>query len=154
MLDAKSAEIIIEMEVFYLTVFMKFISGWCGKVMEFNFSSPARIAQGQKTVADYLEFLSDLISVRRSVGLPCQLFNKLSLLPGVIVKPKVRVLTVAKSDERIKSMIKVNKELHDLGNGYNLFMFTKYEAFDIQKPERIFKQIWINGQGRKDSLLQ
>jgi len=67
---------------------------------------------------------------------------------------KVRVLTVTKSDERINNMIIVNKSLHNMGNGYNLFLFAKDNAIDIQIPERIFKQIWINGRGRKDSLLQ
>ena len=67
---------------------------------------------------------------------------------------KVRILTVTRSDERIKSMIKVNRDLHDLRNGYNLFLFAKNEAIDIQMPERIFKQIWINGRGRKICLLQ
>ena len=64
-----------------------------------------------------------------------------------------RVLTVTKSDERVKSMIKVNKELHELGNGYNLFLFARDEAIDIQMPKRVFKQIWISGQGRKENLL-
>jgi len=67
---------------------------------------------------------------------------------------KVRVLTVTKSDERIGNMIIVNKSLHNMGNGYNLFLFTRENDIDIQMPERIFKQIWINGRGRKDSLLQ
>jgi len=67
---------------------------------------------------------------------------------------KVRILTVTKSDERINNMIIVNKSLHNMGNGYNLFLFAKDNAIDIQTPERIFKQIWINGRGRKDSLLQ
>ena len=67
---------------------------------------------------------------------------------------KVRVLTVTKSDKRIKNMVKVNKDLHDLQNGYNLFLFAKDETINIQMPERILKRIWINGQGRKVSLLQ
>ena len=67
---------------------------------------------------------------------------------------KVRILTVTKSDERISNMIIVNKSLHNMGNGYNLFLFAKDNAIDIQTPERIFKQIWINGRGRKESLLQ
>jgi hypothetical protein len=66
---------------------------------------------------------------------------------------KVRVLTVTKSDERIRSMIRVNKELHDLGNGYNLFLFTIHDKINIQRPKRIFRQIWISGQGKKEDLL-
>ena len=67
---------------------------------------------------------------------------------------KVRVLTMTKSDERIKNMIKVNKNLHDLKNGYNLFLFAKDETINSQMAERIFKRIWKNGQGKKISLLQ
>ncbi len=67
---------------------------------------------------------------------------------------KVRILTVTKSDERINNMIIVNKSLHNMGNGYNLFLFARENDIDIQIPERIFKQIWINGRGRKDNLLQ
>jgi Replication-relaxation len=67
---------------------------------------------------------------------------------------KVRILTVTKSDERINNMIIVNKSLHNMGNGYNLFLFAKDNAIDIQTPKRIFKQIWINGRGKKDNLLQ
>jgi len=66
---------------------------------------------------------------------------------------KVRVLTVTKSDKRIKNMIKLNKDLHDLRNGYNLFLFARDETIKMQMPERIFERIWINGQGRKVSLL-
>jgi hypothetical protein len=67
---------------------------------------------------------------------------------------KVRVLTVTKSDERIKSMIKVNKDLHEKGNGYNLFLFTKNDLIDIDKPDKVFKRIWITGQRKKFTLLQ
>lgn len=67
---------------------------------------------------------------------------------------KVRVLTITKSDKRIKNMINVNKDLHDLRNGYNLFIFARDETINIQMPERTFKRIWKNGQGRKISLLQ
>jgi len=51
-------------------------------------------------------------------------------------------------------MIQVNKALHDMGNGYNLFLFTRDEAIDIQIPESVFKLIWRNGQGKIDSLLK
>jgi len=67
---------------------------------------------------------------------------------------KIRILTVTKSDERIKSMIQVNKDLHDMGKGYNLFLFTKNELINIDNPEKVFKQIWINGQGKKYTILK
>ena len=62
---------------------------------------------------------------------------------------KVRILTVTKSDDRIKSMIQVNKNLHDTGNGYNLFLFTKNELINIDKSVKLFGPIWINGRGKK-----
>lgn len=65
---------------------------------------------------------------------------------------KIRILTVTKSDERIKSMIQANKELHETGNGYNLFLFTKNELINIDKPGKLFGQIWINGRGIKTML--
>jgi len=65
---------------------------------------------------------------------------------------KVRILTVTKSDERIKNMVKVSKDLHHSGNGYGLFLFTVDENIEIHNPERVFDQIWISGQGRKSSL--
>ena len=67
---------------------------------------------------------------------------------------KVRILTVTKSDERIKSMIKVNKDLHDLRKGFNLFLFTQDTMIDIYKPERVFKKIWLSGQGKKCGLYK
>ena len=66
---------------------------------------------------------------------------------------KVRVLTVTKSEERIKNMIQVNKELHKIGHGYSLFLFAMSQNFEIQRLEKIFRQIWINGQGKNCSLL-
>jgi hypothetical protein len=67
---------------------------------------------------------------------------------------KIRILTVTKSDERIKNMIQINKDLHDKGYGYNLFLFAKNEFIDINKPDKIFKRIWITGQGEKITLVQ
>ena len=65
---------------------------------------------------------------------------------------KIRILTVTKSDDRIRSMIQVNKNLHGTGNGYNLFLFAKNELINIDKSEKLFGQIWINGQGKKTML--
>ena len=62
---------------------------------------------------------------------------------------KLRILTVTKSDDRIKNMIQVNKILHEKGNGYNLFLFTKNELINIEKSGNLFGQIWINGRGEK-----
>jgi len=67
---------------------------------------------------------------------------------------KVRILTVTKSEERIKNMIQVNKDLHDMGNGYNLFLFTRNGQIDIRRPDKIFRKIWVNGQGRNETLIE
>ena len=40
---------------------------------------------------------------------------------------------MTKSDERIKIMIKANKELHELGDGYALFWFAKDEDIDLKR---------------------
>ena len=67
---------------------------------------------------------------------------------------KVRILTVTKSDERINNMIKANRDLHHSGHGYGLFLFSHIEHIDIQKPGKLFKKIWIDGQGKHQSLLK
>ena len=67
---------------------------------------------------------------------------------------KIRILTVTKSDERIKNMIKVNKELNNQGKGLKLFLFAKKELFHIENPVNILKPIWIDGRGKRISLLQ
>jgi hypothetical protein len=36
-----------------------------------------------------------------------------------------------------------------MGNGYNLFLFAKNELINIDKSEKLFGQISINGQEKK-----
>ena len=66
---------------------------------------------------------------------------------------KVRILTVTKSDERIRNMIQVNKDLHSMRNRYNLFLFAKNEHIGIDRSDKVFKRIWIDGQGKKIGLF-
>jgi hypothetical protein len=49
-------------------------------------------------------------------------------------------------------MIQANKDLHDMGNGYNLFLFAENELINIDKSEKLLGPIWINGQGKKTML--
>ena len=67
---------------------------------------------------------------------------------------KVRIVTVTKSEERINNMIVANKELHQSGLGYGLFLFSHLENIDIQKPDKLFKKIWIDGQGKRQRLIE
>jgi len=67
---------------------------------------------------------------------------------------KVRILTVTKSEERISNMIQANRDLHHNGYGYGLFLFSHIEHIDIQNPGKLFRKIWIDGQGKHHSLLE
>ena len=67
---------------------------------------------------------------------------------------KVRILTVTQSDERINNMIAVNKELHHRGLGYGLFLFSHIEQIDILKSAKLFRKIWMDGQGKQHTLLE
>jgi len=67
---------------------------------------------------------------------------------------KVRILTVTKSDERIKNMIKVNKDLNNQDKSLNLFLFAIEELIHIDNPMKILKPVWIDSRGKKISLLQ
>jgi hypothetical protein len=67
---------------------------------------------------------------------------------------KVRILTVTQSNERINNMIAVNKDLHHSGHGYGLFLFSRIEHIDIEKPDKLFSKIWIDGEGKHHNLLE
>lgn len=66
---------------------------------------------------------------------------------------KARVLTLAISNERIDSMIKLNRDLDPMKKGYGLFLFARDMAFDFAHPERIFSPVWTNGRGEKTSII-
>lgn len=66
---------------------------------------------------------------------------------------KARILTLAISNQRIETMIEVNKQLHPKDEGYRLFLFTRDKAIDVKNPGRVLKKIWLNGRGEKTSLV-
>lgn len=61
-----------------------------------------------------------------------------------------RVLTVTLSEERIRSMIKANKEIDPRHDGLRMFLFTTLDKFSAGNP---LKEIWTNGRGEPASLL-
>ena len=65
----------------------------------------------------------------------------------------VRILTVAKSNERIQGLIDLNKELHPGEEGYRLFCFTNTKAISVKDPDKVLKKIWVDGQGTALSLV-
>ncbi len=65
---------------------------------------------------------------------------------------KIRILTLAKSQKRIKSMIRASKQLHETGKGYNLFLFIQDKEIILNDSSRIFKKIWVDGRGKNLSI--
>lgn len=63
----------------------------------------------------------------------------------------VRVLTLAKSGERIRSMIAASRKATRQRQGSGLFLFTQSREITLDNPIRIFDAIWQNG--RDQSLL-
>ena len=65
----------------------------------------------------------------------------------------VRVLTVTGSEKRIQSMIDLNAELHPKKQGYGQFLFTHEKAINLDEKDNAFKEIWVDGTGQMESLL-
>ena len=63
----------------------------------------------------------------------------------------VRVLTLARSEERINNMIKANKLLDRRQEGSGLFWFARASEFSLDQPVHILEQVWRNG--RDDKLM-
>jgi len=124
-----------------------------------------RISSGNKIEETYFFLEADraTMPIKRTNFIRSSFFKKMTgytashrngLFSDYFGFKKVRILTVTKSDERIKNMIKVNKELNNLGKSLNLFLFTKEELFHIDKPMNILKPIWMDVRGKRTSLLQ
>lgn len=64
-----------------------------------------------------------------------------------------RILTVTTSADRVKNMIKVNKEVDQKGTGLGLFLFANTASFSLENPGRILEKIWLNGRGEPAGLL-
>lgn len=65
--------------------------------------------------------------------------------------PNARVLTLAKSKERIKSMIEAVKQADDRKKGSRIFMFALDKEFDPGTPGQALAKIWQNG--KDDEIL-
>jgi len=62
-----------------------------------------------------------------------------------------RVLTLTVSKPRLSSMIEANQTLN--GQGSNIFLFAPEDVFNLDEPTQVFNRHWINGEGRRVSLL-
>ena len=63
----------------------------------------------------------------------------------------VRILTLAKSKDRITSMIEAGKDIDDRKKGSRMFMFALEKDFDPADPGHALDRIWHNG--RDNDLL-
>jgi hypothetical protein len=66
---------------------------------------------------------------------------------------KIQVLTVAISNARIESMLKLNTLLDPQKKGYGLFLFTRDIAVDPTNPKNILGKTWVNGRGERVRLI-
>jgi len=62
-----------------------------------------------------------------------------------------RILTLAKSQDRIKSMIEACKEVDERGQGSKMILFAQARDFNLTQPERVLAKAWRNG--RDDDLM-
>ena len=58
----------------------------------------------------------------------------------------VRILTLAKSEERIQNMIKAGKRVNKSQNGSKIFWFARASEFTLNSPLHIFDEVWQNGR--------
>jgi hypothetical protein len=61
----------------------------------------------------------------------------------------VRVLTLAKSQDRIKHMISVCRDIDKHGVEARKFLFAQAGEFTLKNPGRIFEKVWQNGRNGK-----
>lgn len=57
-----------------------------------------------------------------------------------------RVLTLTKSNERIKNMIEANKQVDSRHQGSKMFLFTTLNNISLANPAKILEPIWQNGR--------
>jgi len=62
-----------------------------------------------------------------------------------------RILTLTVSKARLSSMIEANQALTDRGS--KMFLFAQEDLFNLGDPAQVFNRHWIDGEGRKVSLL-
>ena len=64
-----------------------------------------------------------------------------------------RVLTVTTSRERIDNMIEVGREMDSRKRGLGMFLFASQDILNLDKPEDVFRHIWLSGKGEKVSII-
>ena len=65
-----------------------------------------------------------------------------------------RVLTVAKSVQRVNNIIAANKQVDSRKKGSKMFLFATQDSFSIESPKGALEKIWRNGRDNGlDSLL-
>jgi hypothetical protein len=57
-----------------------------------------------------------------------------------------RILTLAKSQDRIDSMIQAGKEMDERHQGSRMFLFAQADSFTLSDPARLFSKAWRNGR--------
>jgi hypothetical protein len=63
-----------------------------------------------------------------------------------------RVLTVTKSEDRIKNMIEANIRVDKQRKGTGVPIYQK-SNIDLRSPQRALENIWIDGKGKVSSSL-
>ena len=53
-----------------------------------------------------------------------------------------KVLTICKTESRMKNLLSVTRSADDRQTGSGMFLFTSEERFNIEKPKTILHQIW------------
>ena len=65
----------------------------------------------------------------------------------------MKILTITKSQERIKHMISAYREIDKHGTEAKKFLFAQADEFTLCHPERIFEDAWYNGCDQKPVTL-
>lgn len=64
--------------------------------------------------------------------------------------PGARLLTIAKSNQRIDNIIEAGKEVDGRKQGSRMFLFLSQDKINIDRPEELLEAVWRNG--RDDQL--
>jgi len=57
-----------------------------------------------------------------------------------------RMLTVAKSVQRVDNIISANKQVDSRKKGSKMFLLSTQDSFDIDSPQKVLEKIWRNGK--------
>lgn len=65
--------------------------------------------------------------------------------------PGARMITIAKSSQRIDNIIEANKDVDGRKQGSRMFLFLCQDQINIDRPEQVLERVWRNG--RDDELV-